>query len=143
MSKYKQTHCGIAHILGILLMNSCNTDIFFSNYYHLQSVRFNLLVFCISLKLIRRRRLSHSGYRFSNETFQFTLIKKLRKHVVSLTLFFLNIWVFGESASKWPHVVFQEFFISDITVFYTRNGEKVFTQFGNTDLNRFFSASSF
>ena len=30
----------IAHILGILLMNSCNTDIFFSNYYHLQSVRF-------------------------------------------------------------------------------------------------------
>ena len=23
-------------------MNSCNTDIFFSNYYHLQSVRFEL-----------------------------------------------------------------------------------------------------
>ena len=36
---------GIAHILGILLMNSCNTDIFFSNYYHLQSVRFDLF-FC-------------------------------------------------------------------------------------------------
>ena len=35
-----ETNCGIAHILGILLMNSCNTDIFFSNYYHLQSVRF-------------------------------------------------------------------------------------------------------
>ena len=33
-------YCRIAHILGILLMNSCNTDIFFSNYYHLQSVRF-------------------------------------------------------------------------------------------------------
>ena len=38
------TNCGIAHILGILLMNSCNTDIFFSNYYHLQSVRFELLL---------------------------------------------------------------------------------------------------
>ena len=35
-----ETNCGIAHILGILLMNSCNTDIFFSKYYHLQSVRF-------------------------------------------------------------------------------------------------------
>ena len=34
------TNCRIAHILGILLMNSCNTDIFFDNYYHLQSVRF-------------------------------------------------------------------------------------------------------
>ena len=33
-----ETNCGIAHILGILLMNSCNTDIIFSNYYHLQSV---------------------------------------------------------------------------------------------------------
>ena len=32
----------IAHILGILLMNSCNTDIFFSDYYHLQSVRIEL-----------------------------------------------------------------------------------------------------
>ena len=31
------------HILGILLMNSCNTDIFFSNYYNLQSVRFELI----------------------------------------------------------------------------------------------------
>ena len=36
----KRVYCRIAHILGILLMNSCNTDIFFSNYYHLQSVRF-------------------------------------------------------------------------------------------------------
>ena len=27
-----------AHISGILLMNSYNTDIFFSNYYNLQSV---------------------------------------------------------------------------------------------------------
>ena len=35
-----ETNCGVAHILGILLMNSCNTDIFFSNYYHLQSARF-------------------------------------------------------------------------------------------------------
>ena len=37
-----ETNCGVAHILGILLMNSCNTDIFFSNYYYLQSVRFEL-----------------------------------------------------------------------------------------------------
>ena len=37
-----ETNCRIAHILGILLMNSCNTDILFSNYYHLQSVRFEL-----------------------------------------------------------------------------------------------------
>ena len=37
-----ETNCRIAHILGILLMNSCNTDIFSSNYYHLQSVRFEL-----------------------------------------------------------------------------------------------------
>ena len=35
-------YCRIAHVLGILLMNSCNTDIFSSNYYHLQSVRFEL-----------------------------------------------------------------------------------------------------
>ena len=26
-------------------MNSCNTDIFFSNYYHLQSVRFEFITF--------------------------------------------------------------------------------------------------
>ena len=39
-----ETNCRIAHILGILLMNSCNTDIFFSNYYHLQSVRFELQI---------------------------------------------------------------------------------------------------
>ena len=38
-----ETNCRIAHILGILLINSCNTDIFFSNYYHLQSVRFELV----------------------------------------------------------------------------------------------------
>ena len=32
-------YCGFAHILGILLMNSYNTDIYiFSNYYNLQSV---------------------------------------------------------------------------------------------------------
>ena len=37
--------CRIAHILGILLMNSCNTDIFFSNHYHWQSVRFDLIKF--------------------------------------------------------------------------------------------------
>ena len=35
-----ETNCGIAHILGILLMNSYNTGIFFSNYYNLQSVHF-------------------------------------------------------------------------------------------------------
>ena len=29
-----ETNCGIAHILGILLMNSYNTDIICSNYYH-------------------------------------------------------------------------------------------------------------
>jgi len=32
----------VLYILGVPLMNSCNTDIFFSNYYHLQSVRFEL-----------------------------------------------------------------------------------------------------
>ena len=37
-----ETNCRIEHILGILLMNSSNTDIFFSNYYHLQSVRFEM-----------------------------------------------------------------------------------------------------
>ena len=30
-------------VLGILLMNSWNTDIFSSNYYHLQSVRFEFI----------------------------------------------------------------------------------------------------
>ena len=35
-----ETNCGIVHIFGILLMNSYNTDIFFSNYYNLQSVHF-------------------------------------------------------------------------------------------------------
>ena len=33
-------NCGIAYILGILLMTSYNTDIIFSNYYNLQSVHF-------------------------------------------------------------------------------------------------------
>ena len=37
-----ETNCGIAHILGILPMNSYNTNIFFSNYYNLQSVHFEL-----------------------------------------------------------------------------------------------------
>ena len=37
-----ETNCGIAHIFGILLMNSYNIDIFFSNYYNLQSVHFKL-----------------------------------------------------------------------------------------------------
>ena len=40
----------IAHILGILLMNSCNTDIFFSNCYHLQSVRFDLFILWVSAR---------------------------------------------------------------------------------------------
>ena len=31
-------------------MNSCNTDIFFSNYYHLLSVRFELLQYVDSFK---------------------------------------------------------------------------------------------
>ena len=44
-----ETNCRIAHILGILLMNSCNTDIFLSNYYHLQSVRFELAKFVFSV----------------------------------------------------------------------------------------------
>ena len=43
-STVSNQNCGIAHILGILLMNSCNTDIFFSNSYHLQSVRFEYLL---------------------------------------------------------------------------------------------------
>ena len=37
-----------AHILGILLMNSYNKDIFFSNYYNLQSVHFELQVILVS-----------------------------------------------------------------------------------------------
>ena len=43
-----ETNCRIARILGILLMNSCNTDIYiyiFSNYYNLQSVHFDLSFF--------------------------------------------------------------------------------------------------
>ena len=44
-----ETNCRIAHILGILLMNSCNTDIFSSNYYHLQSDRFELKSYDIAL----------------------------------------------------------------------------------------------
>ena len=35
-----ETNCGIAHILGILLMISYNTDL--NNYYNLQSVHFEL-----------------------------------------------------------------------------------------------------
>ena len=42
-----ETNCRIAHILGILLVNSCNTDIFFGNYYHLQSVRFEAYFICM------------------------------------------------------------------------------------------------
>ena len=38
-----ETNCGIAHISGIQLMNSYNIDLFFSNYYNLQSVHFELL----------------------------------------------------------------------------------------------------
>ena len=48
-----ETNCRIAHILGILLMNSCNTDIFFSTYYHLQSVRFELFHRIFMKALIR------------------------------------------------------------------------------------------
>ena len=45
-----ETNCRIAHILGVLLMNSCNTDIFFSNYYHWQSVRFEFVLVLILFK---------------------------------------------------------------------------------------------
>ena len=38
-----ETNCGIAHIFGILLMNSYNTETFFSNYYNLQSVHFEYM----------------------------------------------------------------------------------------------------
>ena len=51
----------LAHILGILLMNSCNTDIFFSNYYHLQSVRFELLV-TWKTGLSQRIMVQHAAY---------------------------------------------------------------------------------
>ena len=65
-----ETKCGIAHILGILLINSCNTDIFFSNYYHLQSVRFELrvqfskyFILRLYMKTIRARQAKvHSTY---------------------------------------------------------------------------------
>ena len=40
-----EPNCGIAHILGILLMNSYNTDIFFSNYCNLQSVHFEYIMY--------------------------------------------------------------------------------------------------
>ena len=41
-----ETNCGIARILGILLMNSRDTKIYiFSNYYNLQSVYFELNVY--------------------------------------------------------------------------------------------------
>ena len=43
--------------LGILLMNSCNTDIFFSNYYHLQSVRFEMFIVMIEAKLSSKIKL--------------------------------------------------------------------------------------
>jgi len=45
-----ETNCRIAHILGILLMNSYHTDIFCSNYYHLQSVHFEV---CTTVRLLR------------------------------------------------------------------------------------------
>ena len=35
-----ETNCGITHILGILLMNSYKTAIFFSDYYNLRSVHY-------------------------------------------------------------------------------------------------------
>ena len=47
-----------AHILDILLMNSCNTDIFFSNYYHLLSVHFELL----SSNPLRKTKYVIKGY---------------------------------------------------------------------------------
>ena len=50
-----ETNCRIAHILGILLMNSCNTDIFFSNYYHLLSVRFELKLINYKYRLLRAK----------------------------------------------------------------------------------------
>ena len=40
-----KTNCGIARILGILLMNTVgHVDVFFSNYYNLQSVHFECKV---------------------------------------------------------------------------------------------------
>ena len=45
-----ETNCGIAHILGILLMNSYNTDIVFSNYYNLQSVHFESVFYVSALR---------------------------------------------------------------------------------------------
>ena len=48
-------------------MNSCNTDIFFSNYYHLQSVCFELI--SVSLICIHSSDLSSTDDKNSGESF--------------------------------------------------------------------------
>ena len=57
-----ETNCGIAHILGILLMNSSvQHSYIFSNYYNLQSVHFELKNFFCQYytpeKLIEKEKL--------------------------------------------------------------------------------------
>ena len=54
-----ETNRGIAHILGILLMNSSNTDISFSNYYNLQSTEDMILALVGQFK-----QLSHEPEKF-------------------------------------------------------------------------------
>ena len=68
------------NILGILLMNSCNTDTFFSNYYHWQSVRFGFMyLLCgyvkkrrvaFQFRNILKLQLTFSMYLCKDQTFQ-------------------------------------------------------------------------
>ena len=49
-------------------MNSCNTDIFFSNYYHLQSVRFDVSNFhskCV-VESLKKKQQSRGGTELDN-----------------------------------------------------------------------------
>ena len=47
-------------------MNSCNTDIFFSNYYHLQSVRFELNTECEEKAINAKQSLLHKSSYFTD-----------------------------------------------------------------------------
>ena len=97
--------CGIAHILGILLMNSYNTDIFFSNYCNLHSVHLELFIWQIALCYERQLH-----YPFTVEILPLSIFCAIRWN---------DLKVFG---NRWSSVINTKSNIVSSSTFYSTQG---------------------
>ena len=78
-------NCGIAHILGILLTNSYDTQIYFliSNYYNLQSVHFELISIKKSKAILYRVDISRQYFFVYQLKIVFYFLHELRQRSCS------------------------------------------------------------